>query len=240
MEIGEKSDAQVKEIVKRLGNALMVPGCHGWNKEHPNELIVEAAEKQMEQLHDRQKNAAIEVMGVVLGANRNWEKQVKKYLTQMRNDEVIKNITFRQLLDKLLATDYKAFKDVWGHSDEKKFNTLKSLVEQILIFGAVRPELNDVALMKEWAETAKLENRAKDLLGGIPNVGIATFQHLRMTFGMDTVKPDQRVKEVLKNEFGLRLSPEKAISAVEEIARITGNRVYVIDQIFVKYGSGYY
>lgn len=239
MKIGEKSDAQVKEIVERLGNALMAPGSHGWNKEHPNERIVEAAQKQMG-LHASKKNAAIAVMGVLLGANRNWEKQVKCNLKRMRNDEAIKDITFRQLLDKLLATDYKAFSKVWGHSDEKKYNTLKSLVDNILIFGITHPTLDDFELMKEWAETAKLENRSNDLLGKLKNVGIATFQHLRMTFGVDTVKPDQRVKEVLKNEFGVRLSPEKAISAVEEIARITGNRVYVIDQIFVKYGSGYY
>ena len=231
MKIGEKSDAQIKEVIERLGNALMAPKSHGYEK-YVGKRIVEAAEDQ--------KNAAIAVMGVVLGANRDWQRQVAKHLVRMRADEAIKNITFRQLLDKLQATNYKDFKSIWGHSDEKKFDTLKSLVEQILIFGADHPALNDVAIMKEWAETAKLENRANDLLGGLKNVGIATFQHLRMTFGVDTVKPDQRVKEVLKNEFGMRLSPEKAISAVEQIARITGNRVYVIDQIFVKYGSGYY
>lgn len=239
MKIGEKSDAQIKEIIERLGNALMAPKSHGYEK-YVGKRIVEAAEEQMTELQDSQKNAAIAVMGVVLGANRDWQRQVAKHLVRMRADEAIKNITFRQLLDKLQATNYKDFKSIWGHSDEKKFDTLKSLVEQILIFGADHPVLNDVAIMKEWAETAKLENRANDLLGGLKNVGIATFQHLRMTFGVDTVKPDQRVKEVLKNEFGMRLSPEKAISAVEQIARITGNRVYVIDQIFVKYGSGYY
>ena len=239
MKIGEKSDAQIKEIIERLGNALMAPKSHGYEK-YVGKRIVEAAEEQMTELQDSQKNAAIAVMGVVLGANRDWQRQVAKHLVRMRADEAIKNITFRQLLDKLQATNYKDFKSIWGHSDEKKFDTLKSLVEQILIFGAVHPELNDVALMKEWAGTAKLENRTNDLLGRLKNVGIATFQHLRMTFGVDTVKPDQRVKEVLKNEFGIRPSPEKAIFAVEEIARITGNRVYVIDQIFVKYGSGRY
>ncbi len=239
MKIGEKSDAQVKEIVERLGNALMLPKSHGYEK-YLGKRIVEAAEKQTTELQNSQKNAAIAVMGVVLGANRDWNRQVKKYLERMTADEAIKNITFRQLLDKMQATNFQDFKAIWGHRDEKKFNTLKSLLEQILIFGELHPALNDVSLMKEWAETSKLENRANDFLGGLKNVGIATFQHLRMTFGVDTVKPDQRVKEVLKNEFGVQCSPEKAISAVEEIARITGNRVYVIDQIFVKYGSGYY
>ncbi|OAH96331.1 hypothetical protein A1332_23030 [Methylomonas methanica] len=94
--------------------------------------------------------------------------------------------------------------------------------------------------MKNWAENAKLDKRKNDILGSIKNVGVATFQHLRINFGIDTVKPDQRVKEILEKEFNLKLSSEKAILAVEEIAHITGFKVIEIDQIFVKYASGYY
>lgn len=35
-----------------------------------------------------------------------------------------------------------------------------------------------------------------DPVGKLQNVGVATFQHLRMTFGKDTMKPDQCVKEI--------------------------------------------
>jgi uncharacterized protein (DUF2164 family) len=62
-----------------------------------------------------------------------------------------------------------------------------------------------------------------------------------MTFGVDTVKPDLRVKEVLDFEFNTkRLSDENAIKAVEQIAKIANLKTITIDQIFVKYGSGYY
>ena len=100
--------------------------------------------------------------------------------------------------------------------------------------------------MKQWVLEFDLEMlnsknvNYKDYPGSIPNLGIATFQHLRLTFGIDTVKPDQRVREVLCNEFGANLSAKNAILAVEEIATITGKEVKMIDQIFVKYGSGYY
>lgn len=239
MKLVDKSDAQIREIVERLGDALMVPKSQGYEK-YAGKRIVDAAEKQMDELRESKKNAAIAVMGVVLGANRDWQRQVAKHLERMRNDESIKSITFKQLFDKLQTEDYVAFKDTWGHSDEKKYKTLKSLVQKILILSIDHPTLDDLELMKKWAVNAELENRTDDILGALPNVGIATFQHLRMTFGVDTVKPDQRVKEVLNNEFGIKLSDEKSINAVGEIARITGNKVYVIDQIFVKYGSGYY
>ena len=55
------------------------------------------------------------------------------------------------------------------------------------------------------------------------------------------VKPDQRVKEVLETEFDIeKINDLKGILAVEQIASITKYKVIEIDQIFVKFGSGYY
>src|SRR6185312_7541211 len=134
------------------------------------------------------------------------------------------------------------FYSFWGHKDEKKYTTLKNLLISIDKLKSQYPDItNDFELMNKWATTTDLLNRKNDLIGSIPNIGVATFQHLRMVFGVDTVKPDQRVKEVLDFEFGCkRLSDEKAIKAVEQIANITGKKVITIDQILVKYGSGYY
>jgi hypothetical protein len=53
-------------------------------------------------------------------------------------------------------------------------------------------------------------------------------------------KPDRRVKDVLKREFNLRLSDDKSILIVERMAEIEGVTPLLIDQIFVKYGSGHY
>ena len=95
--------------------------------------------------------------------------------------------------------------------------------------------------MNKWGATADLLNYKTDIIGSLPNVAIATFQHLRMVFGVDTIKPDQRVKEVLDFEFGLsRLSDVNTIKAVEQIAEISNFKVITIDQIFVQYGLSYY
>lgn len=62
-----------------------------------------------------------------------------------------------------------------------------------------------------------------------------------MVFGVNTIKPDQRVKEVLRYELGLgKLSDISTILAVEQIASIVNLETITIDQIFVKYGSSYY
>jgi hypothetical protein len=62
-----------------------------------------------------------------------------------------------------------------------------------------------------------------------------------ITFGVDTVKPDQRVTEVLNREYALKsTNPIECIAAVENIAKIVGLRAIELDQILVNYGSGYY
>jgi len=95
--------------------------------------------------------------------------------------------------------------------------------------------------MNNWAINANILNYKNDLFGSISNIAIATFQHLRMAYGADTIKPDQRVKEVLDYEFGIsNLSDINVIKAVEQIAKIAEMKVITIDQIFVQYGSSYY
>ena len=100
---------------------------------------------------------------------------------------------------------------------------------------------NDFALLNSWAQNASLSNKNKDIIGSLPNIGIATYQHLKMVFGVETIKPDQRVKEVLDFEFGIeKLNDFNSILAVEQMAKIINLNVLTLDQIFVKYGSGYY
>lgn len=101
--------------------------------------------------------------------------------------------------------------------------------------------LTDYELMNNWAKNANIVTIKTDLIGKIPNIAVATFQHLRMSFGIDTVKPDQRVKEVLEYEFKIpKTNSINYILVIEQIAKISGFKVIEIDQIFVKFGSGYY
>lgn len=237
---------KIVRIVEQLGNAKMKPSSHGYEK-YPGFKIIDAAIAQSREFlekSEQDKNAAVTLMDVVLAANRNYNRQVEPHVRRMRTK--YPDLTFKGLHNLLASQDYVGFKNVWGHRDEKKYNTLKALVDAIIVMKKANPELSDWEIMRRWAEDASVERKCSDCLGRIPNIGIATFQHLRIVFGIDTVKPDQRVQEVLAREFFWEsnsrptLSPEEAIRAVEEIARITGHKVNEIDQIFVKYGSGYY
>lgn len=233
-----KTTHEIKEIVERLGNSLMREGSHGYGKFRAISIRC-AAQQQAENFANGEgRNAAIVVMEVVLAANRDFNRQVAKHIQNVK--EHYPSLTFEELNKMLSKMDYTEFAKVWGHKDEKKYKTLKELVKQILEIQSSHPSLNDFETMTMWAKQANPVCRKKDSLGRIANVGLATFQHLRIAFGINTVKPDQRVREVLTNEFGAKLSADKTIVAVEEIAEITGYTIIVIEQIFVKYGSGYY
>ena len=186
-------------------------------------------------------NPAMGLICVVLAANRNYNSVVEPNLRRMKLEEPELK-TFTQLSQIIQKKGQDEFYKFWGHKDEKKFNTLKNILTNIERIRINYPNFkNDYDLTNLWAKNADILNHKQDIIGSIPNVGIATFQHLRMVFGIDTIKPDHRVKEVLNKEFGLsKLTGQKAIIAAEQIAIIAKIKVINVDQIIVKYGSSYY
>ncbi len=242
-----KTVEETIRIVECLCAAPMKERSHGWDK-YKGLSIGQAAKAQADETLAQTTDTcpAISLMSVVLAANRAYERQVKPHIDKLKAHETYRTLTLIALKKLLDQKDHIQFKTVWGHADKRKQTTLKQLVERFLALypAALREDQHSVHedrfQLNSWAKQSSLQSRKLDSIGQIKNVGVATYQHLRMTFGVDTVKPDQRVKEVLEFEFGEKLSDEGAIQAVERIAEITGRRVLEIDQIFVKYGSGYY
>lgn len=240
--IDEMPPSEVTRIVDRLGNSILIRGAHGYKEDRSNIRIIDAAKQQAKEMLyrpsgvDRSTPAHL-LMEVVLAANRDQEKHVKTQMGAVRRN--YPNLTLRKLEEMLKTMDFVEFGGIWGHRNEKKYETLKKLVRAALaLFPGT--SMTDEVRLHEWASASSLQGRREDPFGRIPNVGIATYQHLRIAFGIDTVKPDLRVTQVLEKEFGIKATPSKAIAEVEKIARIVGLRTIEIDQIFVKYGSGYY
>ncbi|MCS6477379.1 hypothetical protein [Burkholderia thailandensis] len=226
--------------IEQLGDARMTRTAHGYCV-GSEETILAAAERGARDYTTRsRKSSAIAIMDVVLAANRDYNRSVKCHVDDMC--ERYGHLTLKQLRAKVNAAGSASeFKKVWGHNDARKFEILRALLKTFIARLGRRDTVeNDFQVISEWARTADVSTMAQDPVGQIKGIGIATFQHLRMTFGIDTVKPDRRVKEVLNREFGLRLSDRQSILAIEEMAKVTGYTALLIDQIFVKYGSGYY
>jgi hypothetical protein len=235
------SEKEIIDKINEIGkNPLTITG-HGFNDFGPIPIIKSANKSTLIYSNKSKLKPAIALIDVVLAANRNYNKVVEPNIQRIEKD--YQNLKRFTELEKLITQKSKQeFYIFWGHKDEKKYNTLKNLLNAINSLRKGNPSLSDdFELMNLWAKKADLTNYKKDIIGSLPNIAIATFQHLRMVFGVDTIKPDQRVKEVLDFEFGLtNLSDVNTIKAVEQISKITSFKVITIDQIFVQYGSSYY
>jgi len=237
-----KNEFEINDIVTQLGNEKLKSTGHGFRDFGPI-LIIDAANQSTKNYTENVvKKPAIGLISVVLAANRNYNKVVEPNLIRIEKDYPDLK-TFQQLSEIIKTKSEKEFFEFWGHKDKKKYNTLVKLLSTIEndLRKSYPNAKNDFELMKSWGNDVDLMNYKKDIIGKIPNIAVATIQHLRMVYGVNTVKPDQRVKEVLDYEFGLSgLSDENVINAIEQIAKIVNKEVITIDQIFVKYGSSYY
>ncbi len=231
----------ILKVLNRLGTQNLTPTGHGFEIFGATPIRQAAEQSTLTYTDKSKEKPAIALLSVILAANREYNKVVEPNLRRIERDYPDLK-TFQQLSEILTNKGREEFYSFWGHKDEKKYKTLSNVLDKIdELRKKYSTAKDDFDLMNQWGTNADLLNYKEDTIGGIPNIAVATFQHSRMVFGVDTIKPDQRVKEVLDYEFGLsKLTDEKAIKAVEQIAAIAGLKVITIDQILVKYGSSYY
>jgi hypothetical protein len=235
------SKEEILKKLKELGNKNLTKTGHGFLTFGAIPIIQSSKNSTINYSNKSKEKPVIGLIDVVLAANRNYNKVVEPNIKRIEEEQPnLRNFTeLKELVKSKTQNDFYTF---WGHKDEKKYRTLQNILNKIEQLKKENPSItDDFTLMNDWGTKADLTNYKTDIIGSIPNVAIATFQHLRMTFGVDTIKPDQRVKEILDYEFGLeKLSDLNTIKAVEQIAEIAKLKVITIDQIFVQYGSSYY
>lgn len=230
------NEAIIKKIEDIRGLPLR-PDSHLYVR-YPQNTIGEASSKEAKEYGRNQKERpAIAIIEVVLSINRKYATHVEPHIIRLEGTDLA---TFKQLEEKLTTYSREQFYNYWGHHDERKYEILTNLIKSINVLKNKYNINNDYMLMNKWAEEANIDKYDVDIIGCIKYIGLAAFQHLRMNFGVDTVKPDRQVKEVLKREFGFVGSDKKTIIEVERISKITGYSTIELDQIFVNYGSGYY
>ena len=128
IEYSNDQENEIKKTLNRLESSLMEKGSRGYN-DYKGLSILDASTKQVEKW-TQVRNAAIAVMGIILGANRNWERVVQPNLEKIKSE--YQNMTFDMLQNLIKTHNYVEFADVWGHKDAKKYETLSNLVSAIL------------------------------------------------------------------------------------------------------------
>jgi hypothetical protein len=234
------TESLIKETVDRLSEALLTSTSHNY-QDYGDIKIIDAATSSYKKYHDQAKNLpAIALIEVVLAANRNYNLHVLPNINRLKKD-FPRLITFGDLNVLIKNRTPEEFYKIWGPKDAKKYQTLRNILSSAQAYKINNPDLSDFEVMKNWADKVDIEKYTADDIGKHKNIAIATMQHLRMAFGADTIKPDQRVMEVLEYEFGLKnINQINSIKAVEQISGIVNKPALLLDQIFVLYGSGYY
>jgi hypothetical protein len=230
---------EIKSIVNGIGEYPLTKSSHGYPDVGAIKII-EASKSSTTNYSERSKTRpAISIIDVVLAANRNYNKVVAPNIKRIEESDLNSIEDLKRLID---SKSKEEFFKYWGHKDNKKFEVLLSILSSFdEITKLYYNSISEFEFLNKWALNADIKNYKLDPIGKIKNVGLATFQHLRMIFGAHTIKPDQRVKEVLEFEFELgKLSDINVITIMEQIAEILKIDVLTLDQIFVKYGSGYY
>jgi|GEM_PF-1014124 len=234
------SEEYINKKVTFLGENPLTTTSHNFNQ-YGAIKIIDAAKKSFENYFNQAKELpSIALIEVVLAANRNYNKVVLPNIIRLKTDHSYL-ITFNDLDNLLLTKEKDEFFKIWGHRDDKKLQILLDIINEIKSRKKNYPNYSDYEIMNHWANNVDIYSYNDDPIGRIKNIALATLQHLRMTFGANTVKPDQRVMEVLDYEFNLKgLNKVKSVLVVEQISKITKIPALMLDQIFVLYGSGYY
>lgn len=230
------SDDHLSAVTASIEQYELTASSHLY-KRFPGKLIGEAAQEFFGNYSNEAKEKpGLVLLSVILAAHRNYTKQVEPQIDRIRKLE------FASLADlKEKCVNFTSFVDFAGVRDLEKYKIILDVLQVIELLKSLNKIDDDYEVMNRWAVKANYMSHKQDIIGKIKGIGIATFQHLRMNFGADTVKPDQRVKEVLNKEYKFYSNNDiDYIAAVEYIAKVVGKSALYVDQVMVNYGSGYY
>lgn len=125
------SKESIRQKVASLGNETLKKSSHLY-QEFGAIAIGKAAKKMAVEYSDKSKDRpAIKLIEVVLSANRNYTKVVQPHINRIRDEHSEIN-SFDELYNFLNSKSKQEFFKFWGHKDDKKFNTLTSILEKYL------------------------------------------------------------------------------------------------------------
>ena len=157
-----KKENEICKIVEELGSHILTETSHTF-KTFGSITILEAAKKSAL----KYSNKAKEKPAI---------RKIEENYPELKSIKDLENLLKRKTK--------KEFFLFWGHKDEKKYKTLTLLLERIQKLKKVYKEVNsDYKIINKWAQNANILEVKKDIIGSIPNISIATVQHLRMNFG---------------------------------------------------------
>jgi len=174
------------------------------------------------------------LLNTVLAMRQRWEETAEPRLEAFRkNYPRTKTIyDLKKLMGSISEKEFcgKIFKMKIKQSPNWRYEMLRRMMIAFIHYQDEKGFTSDYDAMKNWAQRCDISNIKKDIIGALPNVGLATIQNMRICLGINTVKPDVHIKNVLKK---LKLGNE--VETCELISELTGYSCLELDQIFWLY-----
>jgi hypothetical protein len=135
------------------------------------------------------------------------------------------------------AEGKKRFVERWVLQDLSRYTAIERLAQRFVKYKKDWVLDTDFEAMKRWAGKYRESKGWPDpgtdeLLKGVPGLTIIDVQYLLMRLGVRTVKPDNRLKLVLRN-LEIQFKDEvELVKKAHELADILGLDPLVFDQMF--------
>lgn len=223
----------VRRIVSEIERIRAQTYCEGgYSGEYEGKTVGELAKyeaKGIEHWH----SPALKLIDSVLQINRQYKNFVEPTMNKIfdKYPDLHSFSDLRKLINK--QTKRSFLKNVWQYNDPERYDLLCEVLkgfEQLKKKYGLR---RDIYVMRRWGKEFDLNELDSDPIGSIHGIGLATCQYLRMQSGIDTLKPDRRVKASLNVIFHKNFSDIKAIQVVDEISKVTKYSNLELDQILV-------
>jgi hypothetical protein len=135
------------------------------------------------------------------------------------------------------AEGKRRFVERWVLEDLQRYTIIERLAQRFVKYKKDWVMDNDIEAMERWAKKYRESKgwpdpNTDELLKGVSGLTIIDVQYLQMRLGIRTVKPDNRLKLVLRNlDIKFKNDIELVLKA-HEIADILGLDPLVFDQMF--------
>ncbi len=210
--------SDVKFLIERMRNELV----------EKDKTVGETAKENAPDM--REDTPAAVIVNTALAMRQRWataNPRLKNF--KKRYPNVGNLVELKRLVDSMSERDF--CRDILGMNIKKsgfwRYQMLKDLLDAFLDYKRRNSLVDDWETMLQWGREVDLGNLERDPLGNIRNVDVATIQNIRLSLGIDTVKPDVHVKNALN--FLLDKNP---IQFTELISKHTGYPCIELDQIF--------
>ena len=159
-------------------------------------------------------SATLILCDAVLSANRRYKEFVLPRLELLRLKGIDRQ-SLSELVELIERAGEVAFTQVWNYNDLTRVRRLRNLAQRFIALKQNYGLTNDLEVLQKWAQVSTVGDCDRF---GVPGIGLATFQYLRILCGIETVKPDVHLRQAVRDGLNRKVSDDKKVIELLEAA----------------------